>query len=358
MNFFKILIFISIVLNLNCFAQKIYKNSNTPKDESLNFILKEKVVCDFNSCEDSFVSNRMRTPTQIDKDSSFFFLDYKNSKVVKFDKKGQFVTSFSNPGNGPGEFENFCVTGFYITNDSLYLVNHCQNQILIFDTDGKFSCNRKFSRESFPNSINMITKNNKLLIYDTFDSIHGKQKTKLVLSDLNMKTLKEVYNLNTEDTPAEIMSGKNAFEIACSKDEIYMSVPGDYGRYLIYVYDYKGNLKYKIKKHYRKVEINNDKLNKTMKKNGISNRGLRDYKKPIQYMFCDPEGRLFVRSSKDDDKGRRYHFDVFQKGEFINRVAFEVPNNIEWIDFKNDFAYGFDCTNNSITVFEYKEVKK
>ena len=357
MNYLKILIFISVALN--CFAQKTYNNSNTPKDENLNFVLEERVVCDFNICDDSFITyNSIFVPNQVDKDSSFFFLDSKNSKVVKFDKKGQFIKSFSNPGNGPGEFPNFFVIRFYVTNDSLYLVNHCEYKLLIFDTDGNFSCNRQFSIESYPGVADMITQNNKLLIYDTFWGMYEKQKLKLVLADLNMRIFKDVYCIDTEQTSAEMMSGKYAFEIACSKDEIFMSVPGDYGRYLINVYDYSGNLKYKISKHYRKLESDNEKLKKTMKKHGISSRGLADYERPIEKMFCDSKGKLFVHSLRDDDKGRYYYFDIFQKGEFLNRIAFEVPVNIDRIVFKNDFAYGYDCDNNTITVYEYKEVRK
>ena len=363
MNYFKILFFVFVLLNLNCFAQKVYKNSSTPKDKNLNIVLDEKFVLDFNNCEDSYVSTYLRTPTNLDKDSSFFFVDSKNSKVVKIDKNGQFIKSFSNEGNGPGEFPNHYVQSYYITNDSLYLMNQCEYKILNFDTNGKFSCNRQFLREAMANGRNMYVRNNNILIYQTFWGMYGKQKTKLVLANLNMKTLKEVYSLDTEDTPAELMSGKHAIEVACSEDEIYMSVPGDYGRYLINVYDFEGNLKSKIRKNFRKVKINNDKLKSSLKKNGISKKGLSDYKNPIEFMFCDPNGRLFVnsprdaRSPKDDNKKRCYFFDIFQMGEFINRIAFEIPDNIDWISFKNDFAYGFDCDSNSITVYEYKEVK-
>lgn len=347
-----------IFVALNCFGQKVYENSSTPKDKNLNIVLKGKVVCDFNNCEDSFVSVNLETPTQIDKDSSFFFLDSKNSKVVKFDKNGQFITSFSKPGNGPGEFPNHYVQSYFISNDSLYLLNQCEYKIIVFDTDGKFSSNRQFSIESMSSGRDMFVRNNKILIYKTFYGMYEKCTQRLLLADLNMKAFKEMYILNTEETPAMLMSGENSIEIACSKDEIYMSVPGDYGRYLINVYDFKGNLKHKIKKHYRKVKINNDKLETSLKKNGISKKGLPDYKNPIEFMFCDPKGRLFVNSPKDDDKENCRYFDVFQKGEFINRIAFEVPDNIDWIVFKNDFAYGLDCENNSITVYQYKEVKK
>ena len=345
-----------ISVTLNCFAQKVYNNSNTPKDENLNIVLKEKVVCDFNNCEDSFVSVHLETPTQIDKDSSFFFLDSKNSKVVKFDKNGQFITSFSNPGNGPGEFPNHYVQSYYITNDSLYLLNQCEYRIIVFDTDGKFIHNRQFARESMSSGRDMFVRNNKILIYKTFYGMYEKCTQRLLLADLNMKAFKEIYTLDTVETPAMLMSGKNSLEIACSEDEIYMSIPGDYDRYLINVYDLKGNLMHKIKKHYRRVKINNDKLKSSLNKNGISKKGLSDYKNPIELMFCDTKGRLFVNSPRDDDKGGCYHFDIFQNGEFINRVAFEVPDNIDWIVFKNDFAYGFDCDNNTISVYEYKEV--
>jgi len=228
MNYFKILILIS--LTFNCFAQKVYENSTTPKDDKFNIILKEKVVCDFNDCKDSFVSFSIKVQTQIDKDSSFFFLDSKNSKVVKFDKKGQFITSFSNNGNGPGEFPNNFVDNFYLTNDSLYLVNHCERKILVFDNEGKFSCNRTFSREANPSGRNMIVIKNNTLIYKTFEGMYNDVKRNLVLAYLNMKIFKVIYSMDTKETHAMIMSGKNAFDIAWSKDEISMSVPGDYAR--------------------------------------------------------------------------------------------------------------------------------
>jgi hypothetical protein len=354
MKYIKILILISIAFN--CFAQNIYNNSSTPKDENLNIVLEERTVLDFNDSENLFVTNRIKAPNQIDKDSSFFFLDPKNSKMLKFDKNGQFITSFSNPGNGPGEFPNNFVTRFYVTNDSLYLVNHPERKILIFDTEGKFYSNRTYSRESGSGSGNMIVSNNKL-IYGTFGGMYEKINRKLVLTDLNMKIIKEIYNQDTEETPAIIMSGKYNFEIACSKDEIYMSVPGDYGSYLINVYDYEGNLKYKIKKSYRKVKFDNEKEKERLKKHGISSKGMSDYKKPIEFMFCDSKGRLFVRSPKEDDKENYGYFDVFQNGEFINRVAFEVPVNIDGFAYRNDFAYGYDYDNNSMTVFQYEEVK-
>ena len=168
MKHFRILFLVFIILNLNCFAQKVYKNTNTPKDKNLNIVLKEKVICDFNSCEDSYVSLHLEAPTNLDKDSSFFFLDSKNSKVVKFDKKGQFIKSFSNEGNGPGEFPNHYVQNFYITNDSLYLLNQCEYKILVFDTDGKFAYNHQFLRESMASGRNMFVRNNKTLIYKIF----------------------------------------------------------------------------------------------------------------------------------------------------------------------------------------------
>lgn len=355
MKYLKTLFILSIVIS--CYAQKVYENSNTPKDDKFNIVLKERTVLDFNSCEKAFVSFSLLAPTQLDRDSSLFFVDSRNSKVVKFDKNGRFITSFSNHGNGPGEFPNNFVNVFYLSDDSLYLVNHSERKIIIFETNGKFSHNRTYSRESNPSGKQIFVKNDKTIIYKTFEGMYKDVKRKLVLADISMEIFKNIFSMELEENPAEIMSGKNSFELACSKDEIYMSVPGDFGSYLINVYDFDGNMKYKIRKHYRKVRINNDKFGKTLKQNKISTKGMSDYERPIQSMFCDTKGRLFVRSSKDDDKKSSYFFDVFQKAEFINRVGFEMPSNIDGIAFRNDFAYGFDCNNNSIIVYEYEEVR-
>src|SRR6202030_2743396 len=83
---------------------------------------------------------RFRQPTDVawDNDGNTFISDgYINSRVAKYDKNGDWVTSFGTPGNKPGEFN----TPHGIANDAkgnIYVADRGNKRIQVFSPDGKF----------------------------------------------------------------------------------------------------------------------------------------------------------------------------------------------------------------------------
>jgi DNA-binding beta-propeller fold protein YncE len=80
-------------------------------------------------------------PTDIawDRQTGDFFISdgYGNSRVVKFNKKGEYLLAWGKPGSGPSEFD----TVHSIATDSkgrVYVSDRENNRIQIFNTDGKF----------------------------------------------------------------------------------------------------------------------------------------------------------------------------------------------------------------------------
>jgi peptidylamidoglycolate lyase len=71
-------------------------------------------------------------------DGTFFVTDgYTNTRVVKFDREGRYLTSWGRRGKGPGEFNT--VHGIAIdANRRLYVADRENNRIQIFDENGKF----------------------------------------------------------------------------------------------------------------------------------------------------------------------------------------------------------------------------
>ena len=61
---------------------------------------------------------------------------YGNSRVVKFDKNGKYVTTWGTPGSGPGQFQTVHSIGFD-SKDRAYVSDRENNRIQIFDTNGK-----------------------------------------------------------------------------------------------------------------------------------------------------------------------------------------------------------------------------
>ena len=82
-----------------------------------------------------------RSPTDIawDRKTQDFYVSdgYGNSRVVKFDKNGKYLTTWGKPGAGPGEFQ----TVHAVATDSkgrVYVVDRENNRIQIFTPEGKF----------------------------------------------------------------------------------------------------------------------------------------------------------------------------------------------------------------------------
>src|SRR5690349_12523462 len=86
------------------------------------------------------VDGQFRQPTDVtwDRDGNIFISDgYVNSRVAKFDKNGNWVKQWGEPGNGPSQFN----TPHSIAADAqgnIYVADRGNRRIQVFDPDGKF----------------------------------------------------------------------------------------------------------------------------------------------------------------------------------------------------------------------------
>jgi 6-bladed beta-propeller len=85
-------------------------------------------------------AGRFRQPTDIAWDSkgnTYVSDGYINSRVAKFDKNGDWVMSFGEPGKGPGQFNT--PHAIVIDNqDNVYVGDRGNQRVQIFDTSGKY----------------------------------------------------------------------------------------------------------------------------------------------------------------------------------------------------------------------------
>jgi DNA-binding beta-propeller fold protein YncE len=83
---------------------------------------------------------RFRQPTDVAWDSAgnIYITDgYVNSRVAKFDKNGDWIKSFGEPGTGPGQFRLPHAIAID-RHDNLYVGDRTNRRIQVFDTEGKF----------------------------------------------------------------------------------------------------------------------------------------------------------------------------------------------------------------------------
>jgi len=81
----------------------------------------------------------------IDQDRNYYIVDSGNFRVVKYDREGNYILSFGNEGQGPGEF----TTPWSIRVDKsgkIVIGDFIANKVHIFNSEGKFIDQKKFER--------------------------------------------------------------------------------------------------------------------------------------------------------------------------------------------------------------------
>jgi hypothetical protein len=83
---------------------------------------------------------RFRQPTDVawDSQGNIYITDgYVNSRVAKYDKNGDWVKSWGEPGTGPGQFNTPHAIAID-RRDNIYVGDRGNQRIQVFDTDGRF----------------------------------------------------------------------------------------------------------------------------------------------------------------------------------------------------------------------------
>jgi len=86
------------------------------------------------------IDGLFRQPTDVawDSEGNTYITDgYVNSRVAKYDRNGDWVTSWGEPGTGPGQFRLPHAIGID-RQDNVYVGDRSNRRIQVFDTSGKF----------------------------------------------------------------------------------------------------------------------------------------------------------------------------------------------------------------------------
>jgi hypothetical protein len=255
----------------------------------------------------------------------YFFQERENDEnlVYKFDKKGNFVTTFGKRGQGPGEIQ--FPRYMNITNkDEIPIQDHNSPRFFIFDGNGTLFKEIRLGSER--NFVFYPLENYNYLKYGLyFDPATRHIIDILQLYNSKFEKLKELDRCDygpifpvvpkKEGTP-------RVFICKVSNGKIYI---GHENRgYEILIYDLEGNLIKKVRKEYTPANVPDE-----FKENWFINIGrwkdrlvFPDKMPPFHYFFLDDEGRLYVKTYEKGDKLNEYLHDIFNSdGIFITRKS-------------------------------------
>ena len=245
--------------------------------------------------------------------------------VFKFDRNGRFIKSFAPQGPGPGEIQN----PYHIaidSEDNILIVDAGKRKILKYDKDGVFIKDYNGRGVRF---IASAPKKNLLTMETSFTPKNRKLKVSYVLrllnSDLEEIRVIEKFNYEVQQT-TKFRAIEPLFCFSASDDNIYIARE-DRG-YEIWVYDFNGKLKRKIRKEYKKIPISEDYKKKILSPwpKGMRERVyFPEFHSPLQSMVAGDDGMLLVATFEEGNNPGEFMFDIFnEEGVFIGRKSLNV----------------------------------
>jgi len=267
----------------------------------------------------------------VDSEGNIYIIRWRSNEnyAFKFDRGGNFLTSFLRRGQGPGELE-WGGTVLIDHEGNLLTKDPSKAKFAVYDRDGRFIRERLLKKNIDP--VSSLSNGR----YCCFEQIQNPETLENYLGtcDSGFESFKEIYR---KDTPNPFQSSEAKVKISgrsliyqAGKDRLYI---GDTDKgYEIRVYNLEGKLQRKIRKDYKPVPVSEG-----FKQEFLA-RFPKDYPMRDRFEFAaawppfmsfveDEEGRLFVGTFEKGLNPNENLFNIFSpEGVFIGRVSIACRN--------------------------------
>ncbi|MDA3885243.1 MAG: hypothetical protein PF638_06575 [Candidatus Delongbacteria bacterium] len=370
-----LLVMISLVLLISCTKKvetctitekdgvKIYKNTNTPTVEKLDFNPVKKFTINNDPEDEHYLTYFDLDGLGTDSEKNIYIANIgRDPRVNKYDKDGKFVKTFLTMGTGPGEMQEI---GFLCAkNDTVYVGERFTTRVSLFDTDGKFLSYQQSEGHIF--GVNPVGKNKFLCLMFVGFIENGQQmfRTKWVLLNNSFKSIKVLHEIKVDPQKASIPDQWSY--ITSSKDKIYLGV-NDKNVYTVNIYDYNGELVEVIQKDYIAVKYTQEEIDKIASYLTATNqmpldKTLLNKKRAVLGVYVDKNENLIIHPAEDITKTKPdgIKLDFFNKDNaYLNSTLFKTESpyyQCEYMIFPKFFDDRMlisDGVRNVLDVYEY-----
>lgn len=349
---------------------KVYHNKNIPSDPSYKLEAKKLFTIEGSdeNCTDSLRNFSFVRSTVVDSEGNIYILDQKLAEIKKFDKNGKFVKSFCRLGTGPGELQGG--VALLCLNDTLYVQDVGSNKY------SKFSINGDFIKSFLPNRLagpQFVTPvGTEFFITENMEYTLTEDKVfisfDLQIRNSKFKLVKSLRKDQCQDIGPNTILHNYVHPFAVGKKNIYVAKSSE-NEYLIDVFDFKGDLQYKIRKDFRKIQITEEELKEFGTAQNLAHGVNEEHEFKISYkkvantmsMFEDKNGNLIIQVPLDRNEKNKNDFivDAFKDGVFLNRFKIDIGRGFDFYNsshqrfFIRDRIYYQNREESSVTVYEY-----
>ncbi|MBD3195366.1 MAG: 6-bladed beta-propeller [Candidatus Lokiarchaeota archaeon] len=284
----------------------------------------------------------------VDSNGNIYIVGWENKKdlIYKLDSEGNFITSFGQKGQGPGELEMPTWPG--ISGNKFYISDRGK-KIVLFDEDGHLYKENRFKTRVTNGD---ILKNGNYLFWGGWSGYKTNAYSQYNLS-LFSPEFKKIRDLDVYKLHYRNERLAPYFMWRVRNDRIY--IINEERGYEFLIYDLDGNLIRKIQKDYKPVspslEIKKAILGPQYQETGKRNEYVPNPLPPIKLFMVDDQGRLFVMTYEKGSTRGEFIYDIFNsEGVFIGRKSL----NLRWADLSFGVKYQ-TVSKNKLYCYRYNE---
>lgn len=270
----------------------------------------------------------------VDSKGNIYLLGYtiREYSIFKFDKSGNFVTSFGRKGQGPGEVQR----PTFITvssQDEIFVLDKGNTKLIIYGKDGELISETPVD----PSLVEATPLNSEkyLIKQRTIPEDEASEFLALDLLIICGQDFEKESELDIEKIPSisRITRFRPMFSVFYSLSDSQIFVGNSDKGYEIKTYDFHGNGLRKLRKQYQPVKVpegSKEELEKLLARMGRT-ISFPEFMPPFQYLFADDVGRLFIMTYEKGEEPREYIYDMFNpEGVFFSRMRLDNYGHLEY----------------------------
>lgn len=340
--------------------------------ELTNFSLKKEFDIDTESDELAEIGfNDIGTYFGIDSKENIYLVNMKSAEnlIYKFDRNGNFSTSFGRKGRGPSELQSRAFPPLHLiitSKDEVAVTDPINHKLVFFESDGSLLKEIKLDSNIFAA---LPLKNGNYLVWKNILDPRGVylQQNPLILCTSDFEEIKE---LDRQKIPNPMVGKmlKGTYHViswSISRGKIFTGFQ-ERG-YEIYVYDLEGNLLRRIKKDYKHIPVPEEYKKEYLKP--FERPRFDDIRKKIYFpksmppfhsFFNDDKGRLFVMTYENGENRKEYRYDIFNaSGIFIGRKSLRIYHDTVGLraKIKKDRLYCINEKESGYKVFTVYKIE-
>ncbi len=317
------------------------------KNEPSTFILKEEFRIDTEREDLAGLGIGTISTWEVNPDGDIYLAS--RGQIFKFDKKGNFVKTIGQKGQGPGDFQS--IHTLRITNSGeLSFYDYVNVKYLFFTPEDTFKEERKVTSNTIIQSIIYLDNGNFMIKERQNEPEKGIRKIYYALLDNNFEKIGDLQPSFQIEVPyyktdkISLLSYSMSNEISMDKIFVSSNMREDLE---IEVYNFQGDLLKKIRKESESLKISKEYkkeiLNRWKKSPRWEEWNLKDkyyfpdYFPPFKMFWIDDEERIFVETYEEGEETREALFYIFNpEGMFIGIKSLKKAS---FRKFKNDRLY-------------------